>query len=297
MEKKYTQSKFSVDKQSSVQEKIKNLKAKYHKKILVLRFQQLILIGIIAFLLGGKYAKSISMINNSININNEISIQEKYKWLENHKSMFEKNIVERAKENSGMINFLYNYGTNNYEIPKNVTLSEEEKSQDIPLLFQWDERWAYNSYGDDNIGLCGCGPTCLSMVAIGLTHDKNFTPNMIANYAMQKDYYLKNTGTKWTLFSAFAREHSLKCREINKDNITSELKNNNPVICSMSKGHFTDGGHFILLCNSENNKICVHDPNSLELSNREYNLYDFSDEIRIAWVFEKQQNSYDLRYR
>ena len=57
-----------------------------------------------------------------------------------------------------------------------VKLTEKERKSAHPLFIQWDERWAYIPYGDENIGMAGCGPTCMSMVIVGLTHNSEATP-------------------------------------------------------------------------------------------------------------------------
>ena len=228
-------------------------------------------------------------LGESALLDGNIDIQSEYKWLQKHKALFSKNKVEGAEGNAGLIHFLYAYGTGTYSVPEQKTLTKEEMAQKLPLLIQWDARWGYESYGDSNIGICGCAPTCLAMVATGLTQNEHFTPAMVAAYAMKKDYYLAGTGTKWALFAGFARDYGLTCRTVGTDSsaILTELKKGNPVICSMSAGTFTLGGHFIVLCGEENGKILVNDPNNVEYSNREWSIEEFADEIKNAWAFEK----------
>ena len=218
-----------------------------------------------------------------------LDIQSEYKWLQKHKALFPKNKVEGAEGNAGLIHVLYTYGTGTYTVPEQQALKKEELEQDIPLLMQWDVRWGYETYGDSNIGICGCAPTCLAMVAVGLTQDERFTPAMVAAYAMKSDYYLAGTGTKWALFAGFAGDYGLICRTVGTDRsaILAELKKGNPVICSMSAGTFTLGGHFSVLCGEDNGKILVNDPNNVEYSNREWSIEEFADEIKNAWAFEK----------
>ena len=50
-----------------------------------------------------------------------------------------------------------------------VDLKDYRIQNHIPVYFQWSEVWGYASYGSENIGMGGCGPTSLSMVATGLT--------------------------------------------------------------------------------------------------------------------------------
>ena len=46
-----------------------------------------------------------------------------------------------------------------------VDLKDYRIQNHIPVYFQWSEVWGYASYGSENIGMGGCGPTSLSMVA------------------------------------------------------------------------------------------------------------------------------------
>ena len=59
--------------------------------------------------------------------------------------------------------------TNYQPYENNEPIKISITNDNIPLLIQWDKRWAYTHYGDEIVGTAGCGPTCLSMVAIGLT--------------------------------------------------------------------------------------------------------------------------------
>lgn len=63
------------------------------------------------------------------------------------------------------------------------------KEGEVPLFMQWDKRWGYESYGDSNIGLSGCGPTCLSMVYLYFTGDVAGNPREIARYCEENGFY------------------------------------------------------------------------------------------------------------
>ena len=80
-----------------------------------------------------------------------------------------------------MLDFVKGYLT--AEPVANGGLTHAEKKEDIPLLLQWDKRWGYAPYGNNNIAISGCAPTCLSMVIVGLTKDTAATPDVVASYA------------------------------------------------------------------------------------------------------------------
>ena len=53
------------------------------------------------------------------------------------------------------------------------SLDECANAASVPLLMQWDQRWGYTIYGDDVMGITGCGPTSLSMVAVYLRSEEH----------------------------------------------------------------------------------------------------------------------------
>ena len=216
--------------------------------------------------------------------------EEEYAWLQQHSDLFPEGKVEASMGNPGLIHFLYEYGNGTYDAVGDDRLTAKEEREDIPLFMQWDDRWGFVNYGDSNIGICGCAPTCLAMVTEGLTRDESVTPTAVADYAMNNDFYLEGTGTKWSLFEEYASSHNLICTELGADtsNIYFELQQGHPVICSMSPGTFTTGGHFIVMCGLKNGEVIINDPNNVELSAQRWNLDSISSEIKNAWAFSDE---------
>lgn len=168
-------------------------------------------------------------------------------------------------------------------------LTTDEMSQRFPLLLQWDKRWGYIPYGDNVIGLSGCAPTCLSMVIVGLTGNKDATPDAIAQYATDNGYYVDGVGTAWSLMTAVGGYGVIgQETTLSEDNIYNELENGHPIICSMRPGDFTSVGHFIVLTGIEDGKIRVNDPNSLTRSRQLWDYDTLSYQISNLWVFEKK---------
>lgn len=215
--------------------------------------------------------------------------EEEYEWLQSHKGLFPKEKVEAAENNAGLIHFLYQYGNGEYALGNEFELTDAELSADIPLFMQWDERWGYEDYGSFNVGISGCGPTCLSMVLIGFTKNEQLNPLNLADYAMSHDYYLNGTGTKWAFFPDASELYGITCNELSvtEEAIIGELEKGHPVICSMRRGHFTRAGHFIVLTGVNNDLITINDPNSLELSQKEWSFQTIQTEIAHAWSFEQ----------
>lgn len=66
--------------------------------------------------------------------------------------------------------FVEEYPLKKEEEPE-IDLSDLSSASEVPLLLQWDQRWGYHRYAGEEMGLSGCGPTALSMVAIFMTGD------------------------------------------------------------------------------------------------------------------------------
>ncbi len=157
----------------------------------------------------------------------------------------------------------------------------------IPLLLQWDKRWGYASYGENNIAISGCGPTALSMVYVGLTGDSSMTPYKIAKFAEENGFYLNGTGTSWYLMTDGANKLGLTSEEISlsKSLVLSLLENGYPIICSMGPGDFTMSGHFIVLTDVKDGKIKVNDPNSKKRSSILWDYDKLEYQIKNLWKF------------
>lgn len=166
-------------------------------------------------------------------------------------------------------------------------LTSEESAANIPLLMQWDKRWGYRSYGDNDIALSGCAPTSLSMVIIGLTKNTDATPSAVAEYAMKNDYYENGTGTRWSLMTKGAQHFGITGKEISlsKSTVFAQLEDGHPIICSMRPGDFTTAGHFIVLTGVKDGKVMLNDPNCKTRSNKLWDYDTLESQIKNLWAF------------
>jgi len=158
---------------------------------------------------------------------------------------------------------------------------------ELPFLLQWDERWGYAEYGSSMIAVTGCGPTCLSMVACGLTGDDSITPVVVAEYAMDNGYYEKGAGTSWSLMTEGAKAFGIKgeVMRLDRNTVFKTLENDIPIVCSMRPGDFTTSGHFIVLTGTEDGMVKVHDPNSRIKSDKLWEYEVLSRQINNLWAF------------
>ena len=88
-------------------------------------------------------------------------------------SDYPKELIDLYERNPETEQFVFEYPLVK-DHPPAADLSGTDTST-VPLLMQWDQRWGYQQYAGDVFGLTGCGPTCLSMVAMYLTGDTSMT--------------------------------------------------------------------------------------------------------------------------
>lgn len=198
---------------------------------------------------------------------------------------YPKDMLAALCNNPEMIDFVKGYLNAEKKASGEITRSELEER--FPLFLQWDIRWGYASYGNSNIGMSGCAPTCLSMVIVGLTGNKDATPAQVASFAYENGYYIEGTGTSWSLMTNGCLEYGISGREIglDKDIIFRELEQGHPIICSVRAGDFTTLGHFITLVGVEDGKIKVNDPNSTYRSNETWEYDRLMGQIKNLWSF------------
>lgn len=193
-------------------------------------------------------------------------------------------LVELLQKNPETENFVLEYPF--YDGKATGDLSSYDLTGSIPLFMQWDQQWGYMTYGSSVAGLTGCGPVCLSMAACYLTGDDAYAPNEMLQFAIDNGYCVTGQGTSWTLISEGGRKLGFDVTEIplQKQRIMDNLEVNNPIICVMGPGDFTESGHFIVLSGCEDGMIKINDPNSHANSEKLWSYEEIADQIRNLWV-------------
>lgn len=161
----------------------------------------------------------------------------------------------------------------------------EVSEGEVPYLLQYDSRWCCHAYGSSVMGFTACGPTCLSMAAIGLTGNTSYTPAYVADRAEAGGHYVMDAGTAWSLFTAGSAEYGLRCETIvvNKDTMKDRLESGAVLIAAMSPGDFTTSGHFIVIVGTGLGGFKVYDPNSIERSERSWSFSRLEGQIAQLW--------------
>ena len=202
--------------------------------------------------------------------------------LENIDSYPEEMLFELAY-NPELLEFALDFMRDFVRLP---VFSESERNGETPLLMQYDPRWGYQIYGSGELAFTGCGPTCLSMAALHFTGNAEATPDAVARWALENDYYVSGSGTKWLMFSEGAADWGLSSRELPlwKGSVDAALDAGQWVILCMDEGDFTLFGHFIILCGRETDGYRVLDPFSRARSGEIWSYERLESQIANLWA-------------
>ena len=149
---------------------------------------------------------------------------------------------------------------------------------------QLDDRWKDEPYGQQGtIGSSGCGPTSLAMAVSSLSA-QTVDPVQMCTWAYNNGYKCEGNGSYHSLIPEGAKHFGLTVDYAgtkDKQKIVDALSSGKLIIAIMSKGHFTSGGHFIVLRGvTADGKILVADPASKSRSETEWDLSIILNEAR-----------------
>ena len=146
---------------------------------------------------------------------------------------------------------------------------------EVVYFNQLDQRYASQPYGTDNIGGYGCGPTSMAIVVSSLT-DEIVDPAAMAKWAFENGGWCKGQGSYHSLIPNAAKAWGLNvegCKASEPQRIVDALSSGKLVVAIMSPGHFTTGGHFIVLRGvTSDGRILVADPASTSRSQKAWDL-------------------------
>ncbi|MBQ2910455.1 MAG: C39 family peptidase [Bacilli bacterium] len=165
-----------------------------------------------------------------------------------------------------------------------LSLVRFSRKGDFVNYYQYNYQESYG-YGT-TIASSGCGPTAMAMVLTALTGEE-VTPVEAANWSMEHGHRIKDNGTAWAYFEDIADAYGVECEQmgVSRDNIINNLSEGKYVIAVVGPGHFTKGGHYIVLTGiTEDGKITVADPNSETRSQQTWDVNIFLNEGRQLWA-------------
>ena len=172
-----------------------------------------------------------------------------------------------------------------------IHINPSELDLPIPRFFQNDSRWVSLPFGSSTVGRAGCGPTSAAMVITGLTGSV-ITPPEMCDIAYNGGFKTSK-GISWAFFGYAANKFGLEMVELSptaqgNQTMLNMLSAGNPVIVSMHAGHFTSGGHIIVLTGiTADGKIEVNDPYDPYMTkNRAWNPAIILDEANEYFVIK-----------
>lgn len=154
----------------------------------------------------------------------------------------------------------------------NVTFTDG--ATEVVYYNQLDKQYCNKPYGTDNIGGYGCGPTSMAIVVSSLT-DKTVDPVAMSKWAYENGYWCSKSGSYHSLIPGAAKHWGLPvegCTASEPQRIVDALSSGKLVVALMTKGHFTSGGHFMVLRGVQDGKILVADPASYKRSQKAWDL-------------------------
>ena len=128
-----------------------------------------------------------------------------------------------------------------------TTMLSGNDGVDVVYYSQADPRWGGTDFGGNTVGAAGCGPT--SMAICISTLSKKVSPLTTCQWGAKHGYYIKGSGWSHSVIPALAKQYHLKCKGIGKNRsaLSQALSEKKLVVAIMAKGHFTNGGHYIVL--------------------------------------------------
>ena len=196
---------------------------------------------------------------------------------------FSDTLLTDAANNPELLEFLLDYPQEHTAFGE---FTEEELRGEVPLLLQYDKRWGYFKYGSNVMAATGCGPACLSICALHFTQNPEATPDRVAQWCLDHNYYVYGAGTAWALLTQGAASWGLEGKELGlwKQGMLNALDEGKWIVLIMDDGKFTVFGHFIVICGYDDEGFQVLDPFSVARSGEHWTYEQISGEISNLWT-------------
>lgn len=156
----------------------------------------------------------------------------------------------------------------------------------VPLFRQDDKRWALEPFGPFTVSFAGCGPTCIAMMLSAFTGKLILPPDIAKKYGKE---HTSEYGALWSIFKAAADDYSLNLVQTDASELEPALdclKEGGLVIASMTPGHFTSAGHFIILKGiAPDGMLYINDPASDNNNKKLWNPSIIFNECKQFFLF------------
>ena len=151
----------------------------------------------------------------------------------------------------------------------------------------------YNNvkYGNQTIGSYGCGPTNMAVIISSIT-GKLVSPVTLARKSEEWGCFVSGAGTAFAFFPKAAAAYGINCYQFNysKQTVLNYLKQGKMIICTMGKGYFTNGSHFVTLRGiTDDGNILIADTYSESNTYKEWTLDYLVSQLKhgMMWAFYK----------
>lgn len=213
-----------------------------------------------------------------IDFDTVVEIKTSYGYMQEQDKDYLKNkgIEHTSTDNQG--------NTTTYETDEYSDLYIENNTSCV-YYNQADGRWKNHPYAGTTSYWAACGPTSMSMVVSTLT-GKDINPPIMMDICTNSGYACNGAGSYHSIVPGISKQFGLKCTGIGYDKakLKSALENGNLVVALMGKGHFTKGGHFIVLRGiTSDGQVLVNDPSSNIRTGKSWDLDIFPNEA-IKWA-------------
>lgn len=141
----------------------------------------------------------------------------------------------------------------------------------VPCVYynQKEAPWSTMPFGGDPIGPYGCGPVAMAMVVSSMT-ETAIDPGQMAAWAADNGYWAPQSGSFHSLIPDAAVAFGLGATRLtasSSQQLIQCLLKGDMLVALMGPGHFTNGGHFIVLRGATlSGEILIADPNSRDNS-------------------------------
>lgn len=222
---------------------------------------------------------------------------EDLKWIANNSGKYatageshQRKLLKLAAEEPEAIPFVRAYPDTYPASEASGSSSSLDSGTGIPLIYQWDTRWANTKYSGSAFGLTGCCPTTLAMVYQGITRKTDMSPYDMGVLAAQNGFVSESDGTYGDFLLTWGANLGLRCSELSVDagSLKQALQNGDVVIANVGTGDFTEGGHFIVVTGlAENGEATVNDPYSTINSSKTWSVDTIADQSIRMFLFER----------
>ena len=206
-----------------------------------------------------------------------------------HKKDYPKSLLDFMNQNdeTGIDIFVSNYEKYKDKHFK-ISLAGDYKKDTIPYLVQWDKRWGYETFDDTYFGISGSAPTCLSMVAVGLSEDLNSNPFAIGQY-ITNNGYLSNDHKLNSDFMTEGIEYfdiTGTKTAVNQSTMKKLIQDGSPLIAKLKEPVFLEREHYIVIYGfDKKGNFMIYDPASKTNSKNAYSFEELKNDIDTVWAY------------